>query len=58
MMMKMDLIPFDYSSARDKDLEFTKDGIANIRDRILDALEHEMILRDNIDPKFCKTKRL
>ena len=30
-------------SAKDNDLEFTKDGIANIRDRILDALEHEMI---------------
>tara|TARA_X000000950_G_C13915632_1_gene660864 strand:- start:1316 stop:2020 length:705 start_codon:yes stop_codon:yes gene_type:complete len=30
-------------SVKDKNLEFTKDGIANIRDRVLDALEHEMI---------------
>ena len=46
MMMKMDLIPFSIDLIlvpSDKDLEFTKDGIANIRDRILDALEHEMI---------------
>ena len=48
---KRKVIGFDTNNLRikelikgkDKNLEFTKDGIANIRDRVLDALEHEMI---------------
>lgn len=30
-------------SEQDTELEFTKEGIVNIKDRIIDALEHEMI---------------
>ena len=30
-------------SEKDKTLEFTPDGVKNIKDRIIDALEHEMI---------------
>ena len=44
-------------SEKDKELEFTKEGILNIRDRILDALEHEMIhMRQYRSRNFVKQR--
>jgi hypothetical protein len=49
-------------SHKDKTLEFTPDGINNINDRILDALEHEMIhmrqyrSRDFVKQRLYRTK--
>ena len=54
----MDLI----FSSKDKTLEFTPEGVDNIKDRILDALEHEMIhmrqyrSRDFVKQRKYKTK--